>query len=85
MRDFEKFQDALLEKRREEGGEGGVMDGLMNSMSLVLEEFYRHLRAVGVSAMTGDGVQDFFDAVRDAREEYISFVFLCTSRPFSCG
>ncbi|KAI5476865.1 protein of Ras GTPase family [Pseudohyphozyma bogoriensis] len=69
MRDFESFQEALLEKRREEG-EGGVMDGLMNSMSLVLEEFYRHLRAVGVSAMTGEGMEDFFEAVKGAREEY---------------
>lgn len=45
MRDFEAFQTALVE-RRSDGGEGGpgYMDSLMNSMSLVLDEFYKHLR-----------------------------------------
>ena len=28
-------------------------------MSLVLDEFYKDLRAVGVSAVTGEGVDDF--------------------------
>ncbi|KAK4704875.1 GPN-loop GTPase, partial [Phenoliferia sp. Uapishka_3] len=71
MRDFEAFQNALIE-RRSDGGEGGpgYMDSLMNSMSLVLDEFYKHLRAVGVSAMTGDGMPEFFDAVEEARKEY---------------
>ncbi|GAA5994688.1 GTPase NPA3 [Rhodotorula paludigena] len=72
MRDFEKFQDALLERRRTHGEEDGpaYMDSLMNSMSLVLDEFYKHLRAVGVSAMTGEGMDELFDAVQEAREEY---------------
>lgn len=45
MRDFEAFQQALID-RRSDGGEGGpgYMDSLMNSMSLVLDEFYKHLR-----------------------------------------
>jgi GTPase SAR1 family protein len=43
MRDFEAFQMALME-RRNAGGEDGYMDSLMNSMSLVLDEFYKHLR-----------------------------------------
>ncbi|SCZ91029.1 BZ3500_MvSof-1268-A1-R1_Chr1-3g02492 [Microbotryum saponariae] len=79
MRDFEAFQEALLARRSSpNGGEGssaaesgGYMDSLMNSMSLVLDEFYKHLRAVGVSAMTGEGVPEFFDAVQRARQEYI--------------
>ncbi|GAA5980506.1 hypothetical protein JCM10908_001673 [Rhodotorula pacifica] len=72
MRDFEAFQDALLERRQTHGEEDGpaYMDSLMNSMSLVLDEFYKHLRAVGVSAMTGEGMEELFDAVREAREEY---------------
>ncbi|KWU45417.1 XPA-binding protein 1 [Rhodotorula sp. JG-1b] len=72
MRDFEAFQDALLERRKTHGEEDGpaYMDSLMNSMSLVLDEFYKHLRAVGVSAMTGEGMEELFDAVREAREEY---------------
>ncbi|POY73875.1 hypothetical protein BMF94_3045 [Rhodotorula taiwanensis] len=72
MRDFEAFQEALLERRQTHGEEDGpaYMDSLMNSMSLVLDEFYKHLRAVGVSAMTGEGMEELFDAVQEAREEY---------------
>lgn len=45
MRDFEAFQQALLERREQAGDDGpGYMDSLMNSMSLVLDEFYKHLR-----------------------------------------
>jgi len=73
MRDFEAFQAALLERRNSGNEDGpGYMDSLMNSMSLVLDQFYQHLRAVGVSAMTGEGMPQFFDAVKEAREEYIT-------------
>ena len=74
MTDFEAFQSAL---RSEEngangglGGGSGYMNSLLNSMSLMLEEFYRHLSVVGVSSMTGTGVDDFFDAVREKAEEF---------------
>ncbi|KAH9865416.1 hypothetical protein J1614_008999 [Plenodomus biglobosus] len=77
MTDFEAFQAAL---RNEEeggsfGGEGvgggsGYMGSLLNSMSLVLEEFYKHLSVVGVSAMTGDGMDDFFRGVNEKAEEF---------------
>lgn len=63
MTDFEKFQDAL---RRDTS----YMSSLMNSMSLVLDEFYQHLKVVGVSAVTGHGVDDFFKAVDEAADEY---------------
>lgn len=44
MRDFEAFQAALLD-RRNSGDDGpAYMDSLMTSMSLVLDEFYKHLR-----------------------------------------
>lgn len=69
MEDFEKFQAALAEKGRDENGEN-YMNSLMGSMCLVLEEFYNNLRAVGVSAMTGEGVPEFFEAVQEARKEY---------------
>ncbi|KAL8808133.1 MAG: hypothetical protein Q9223_003683 [Gallowayella weberi] len=82
MTDFESFQAAL--KREEdsgcfggvEGAEGGIgggsgyMGSLLNSMSLMLEEFYRHLSVVGVSSMTGQGVTDFFEAVQEKAEEF---------------
>ena len=46
MRDFEAFQMALLAKREEDNPEegSGYMSSLMNSMSLVLDEFYKNLR-----------------------------------------
>lgn len=46
------------------------MGPLLNSMSLVLEEFYNQLSVVGVSSMTGDGVEDFFTAVEGKRTEF---------------
>lgn len=45
MQDFEAFQMALVRKREEGGEEGsGYMNSLINSMSLVLDEFYQNLR-----------------------------------------
>ncbi|KAJ5884235.1 hypothetical protein N7504_011807 [Penicillium tannophilum] len=81
MTDFDKFQAALREEEEAGafGGEGGIggfgagsgyMGSLLNSMSLMLEEFYRHLSVVGVSSMTGDGVDEFFDAVEIKRQEF---------------
>lgn len=70
MRDFESFQAAVREEEEQEREGGGYMGSLLNSMSLVLEEFYNHLSVVGVSAMTGDGVEDFFKAVEEKRGEF---------------
>ncbi|KAL2361772.1 hypothetical protein RJZ56_005340 [Blastomyces dermatitidis] len=82
MSDFEAFQTALREEEEAgafggaEGGVGGMgggsgyMGSFLNSMSLMLEEFYQHLSVVGVSAMTGDGVDEFFEAVEEKRKEF---------------
>ena len=81
MTDFEAFQAALRGEEEGgsfggfEGGDGGAggsgyMGSLLNSMSLLLEEFYSHLSVVGVSAMTGDGVDDFFEAVQGKVKEF---------------
>ncbi|KAI0052812.1 XPA-binding protein 1 [Auriscalpium vulgare] len=72
MHDFEAFQMALAghQGTTDDEGEPTYMNSLMNSMSLVLDEFYKHLKAVGVSSMTGDGVDEFFKAVEASREEY---------------
>ncbi|KAL5042470.1 hypothetical protein BDW71DRAFT_211131 [Aspergillus fruticulosus] len=80
MTDFDAFQQALREEEESgqfggEGGAGGMggsgyMGSLLNSMSLMLEEFYRHLNVVGVSAMTGDGIDEFFEAVEEKRKEF---------------
>jgi len=72
MQDFEAFQAALASHSgaRDEEGEPTYMNSLMNSMSLVLDEFYKHLKAVGVSSMTGDGMDAFFAAVEESRDTY---------------
>ncbi|KAH0835800.1 hypothetical protein J3R83DRAFT_9655 [Lanmaoa asiatica] len=72
MQDFEAFQAALASHSgsRDAEGEPTYMNSLMNSMSLVLDEFYKHLKAVGVSSMTGDGMNAFFDAVEESRDTY---------------
>lgn len=66
-------QHGLNPKARDYDTEGsqGYMNSLMNSMSLVLDEFYKNLRAVGVSSVTGDGMDDFLAAVQEARQEYL--------------
>ncbi len=82
MTDFEAFQAALKQEEDSgsfggaEGGSGGLgggsgyMGSLLNSMSLMLEEFYRHLNVVGVSSMTGQGVNEFFEAVSEKAKEF---------------
>ncbi|UZJ52573.1 hypothetical protein CBS101457_001893 [Exobasidium rhododendri] len=57
--------------RRGNGEDGSYMNSLMNSMALVLDEFYGNLRTVGVSSTTGEGLEDFYKAVEEARQEYV--------------
>ncbi|KAN0069706.1 Conserved hypothetical ATP binding domain containing protein [Elaphomyces granulatus] len=81
MTNFEAFQSALRQEEEAgvfgaEGGTGGFgagsgyMGSLLNSMSLMLEEFYQHLNVVGVSSMTGEGIDEFFQAVEEKRQEF---------------
>lgn len=74
MTDFEEFQSAVRDDQylSEEGGgsDSGYMSSLMNSMSLVLEEFYNHLDVVGVSAYTGEGFDEFLEAIDNKVDEY---------------
>lgn len=63
MQDVLLFQDALAQDE-------SYMSSLVQSMSLVLEEFYRTLRVVAVSAFTGDGMDEFFERLDEAVDEY---------------
>uniref|UniRef100_A0ACB8G8E2 GPN-loop GTPase 1 n=1 Tax=Sphaerodactylus townsendi TaxID=933632 RepID=A0ACB8G8E2_9SAUR len=63
MQDFEVFQDALNQ-------EASYASNLTRSMSLVLDEFYSSLKVVGVSAIQGTGMEEFFEKVSSAVEEY---------------
>ncbi|EFY88540.1 hypothetical protein J3458_019326 [Metarhizium acridum] len=80
MTDFEAFQEALRQDEEsdalggvEGGGHGGsgYMGSLLNSMSLMLEEFYSHLSMVGVSSRVGTGVDEFFEAVEEKKQEFL--------------
>lgn len=73
MTDFEAFQEALRQDQELNGESGmgsGYMGSLINSMSLMLEEFYSQLDMVGVSSFTGDGFDDFLVAVDKKVDEY---------------
>jgi len=63
MQDYEAFQTAISQ-------ETSFMGSLISSMSLVLDEFYRNLKYVGVSAVTGIGIPEFFEKVQEAAKEY---------------
>lgn len=72
MTDFEEFQQAVTkdEGMSSEGATSGYMGSLVNSMSLMLEEFYRHLDFVSCSSVTGEGMDDFLEAVKAKVKEY---------------
>ena len=76
MADFETYQDAV---RGASGGGGdgpssgrgeGYMGSLNSSLSLVLDEFYRNIRRIGVSAATGEGIEGLFEKFDEAAVEF---------------
>ncbi|KAG0677520.1 GPN-loop GTPase 1 [Pichia californica] len=76
MTDFESFQDSLknnTELNDETSNGSGYMASLINSMSLMLEEFYSTLDVVSCSAFTGEGFDDFLNAVDNKVDEYNEF------------
>ncbi|KAL3687730.1 hypothetical protein R1sor_014039 [Riccia sorocarpa] len=64
MEDFEKFQDAVECDK-------SYNANLSRSLCLVLDEFYQNLHNVGVSAVTGAGIENFFQTVDSCGKEYM--------------
>jgi translation initiation factor IF-2 len=64
MEDFEAFQGAMR-------SDDSYMSTFSQSLSLVLDEFYKNLRSVGVSAVSGAGMDAFFKAIEASAEEYM--------------
>ncbi|CCF58180.1 hypothetical protein KAFR_0E00260 [Kazachstania africana CBS 2517] len=76
MKDFESFQEAIRNDQELNGDLGmgsGYMSSLINSMSLMLEEFYSQLDMCGVSSFTGDGFDEFLDIIDKKVDEYNDF------------
>ena len=63
MQDVLLFQEALAE-------DPSYMASMVQSMSLMLDEFYRQLRVAAVSSLTGEGMDQFFEKLQEAVDEY---------------
>lgn len=63
MEDYEQFDEVLRE-------ESTFADSLARSIAIALEELYKNIHSVGVSAMTGEGIPELFQAIQKASEEY---------------
>jgi len=70
MEDFETFRAAT-------SSDQSYTSTLTLSLSLVLDEFYDNLKSVGVSAVSGVGMEAFFKVVEVNAEEYMETYKYC--------
>jgi len=76
MDDFEAFQAAV-------DSDSSYTSTLTRSLSLVLDEFYKNLCSVGVSAVSGVGMEAFFNAIKASAKDYMeNYKYLRTSVQF---
>lgn len=63
MEDVEAFEEALRSEQT-------FVSTLTRSLAFVMDEFYRNIRTVSVSAVTGHGLDEFFTKIDDCADEY---------------
>ena len=63
MHDFDAFSSAL-------DADPSFSSSFSRSLSLVLEQFYENIPHVGVSAATGEGMEELFVKLKKSRQEY---------------
>lgn len=70
MEDFEAFHEALDASSVDAPDGAGYVTSLHRSMSLVLDEFYRVLDRVAVSAVDGTGIDELYERMASSRTKY---------------
>ncbi|KAJ3683030.1 hypothetical protein LUZ60_013257 [Juncus effusus] len=64
MEDFEAYLAAV-------DSDSSYASTLARSKALALDEFYKNIKSVGVSAVSGEGMNSFFEAVEASAVEYM--------------
>merc|ERR1719464_1899226 len=63
MQNVEDFEAAMKSNQ-------SYMSTLVKSLGNVLDAFYKNIRTVGVSSVTGQGIDALFEKVKECKEEY---------------
>eukprot|EP00604_Paraphysomonas_vestita_P000972 CAMPEP_0174819952 /NCGR_PEP_ID=MMETSP1107-20130205/3459_1 /TAXON_ID=36770 /ORGANISM="Paraphysomonas vestita, Strain GFlagA" /LENGTH=178 /DNA_ID=CAMNT_0016034353 /DNA_START=564 /DNA_END=1100 /DNA_ORIENTATION=+ len=81
MSDFETYLNAIENDGSNENDidaramDGEYMGSLNRSLALVMDEFYKAIRSVGVSASTGEGIDKLFVKIQEAAVEFQEVYF----------